>query len=88
MTEVDQRITLAREYLDGVQQRDVLHLPPSALLRECAESRRQLGQVLAAATGQAALLAEIRAVFAAFDWESDDRQYALERIERIVDGAL
>jgi hypothetical protein len=26
----------------------VLHLPPSALLRECAESRRQLAAVLAA----------------------------------------
>jgi hypothetical protein len=85
MTEVDQRITLAREYLAGAQQRDVLHLPPSALLRECAESRRQLGQVLDAATGQASTLAGIRAVLAAFDWESGDRQIALERIERIVD---
>jgi hypothetical protein len=48
MTEVDQRITLAREYLADVQQRDVLYLLPSALLRECAESRRQLAAVLAA----------------------------------------
>jgi hypothetical protein len=46
MQEVDQRITLAREYLADVQQCDVLHLPPSALLRECAESRRQLAAVL------------------------------------------
>ena len=29
-------------------------------------------------------LAQIRAIFAAFDWEHDDRQYALEEIERIV----
>jgi len=29
-------------------------------------------------------LAEIRALLAAFDWEHDDRQYALERIEMIV----
>ncbi|MGO9080381.1 MAG: hypothetical protein ACLQDY_15285 [Streptosporangiaceae bacterium] len=29
-------------------------------------------------------LAEVRAVLAAFDWEHDDRQYALEKIERIV----
>jgi len=29
-------------------------------------------------------LAEIRAILAAFDWEHDDRQYALERIEMIV----
>lgn len=32
------------------------------------------------------MVAEIRAIFAAFDWESDDRQYALEEIERIVEG--
>jgi len=31
-------------------------------------------------------LAAIRAVLAAFDWEHDDRQYALESIERIVEG--
>jgi prevent-host-death family protein len=30
-------------------------------------------------------LAEIRAILAAFDWEHDDRQYALERIEMIAD---
>jgi hypothetical protein len=34
----------------------------------------------------AAKLAEVRAVLAAFDWEHDDRQYALEEIERIVTG--
>jgi hypothetical protein len=34
---------------------------------------------------QAALeLAEVRKVFAAFDWETDDRQYALEKIDAIV----
>ena len=48
MTEVDQRITQAREHLAVVERTDVLRMPPSALLRECAESRRQLGQVLAA----------------------------------------
>jgi hypothetical protein len=33
-------------------------------------------------------LAAVRAVLAAFDWEHDDRQYALEEIEHIVmDGA-
>lgn len=31
-------------------------------------------------------LAEVRGVLAAFDWERDDRQYALERIEAIVTG--
>jgi hypothetical protein len=29
-------------------------------------------------------LAEIRGILAAFDWERDDRQYALERIEMIA----
>ena len=36
--------------------------------------------------GPAAQLAEIRLVFDAFDWETDDRQYALEQIEQIVNG--
>lgn len=31
-------------------------------------------------------LASIRAVFDVFDWETDDRQYALEQIEEIVKG--
>jgi hypothetical protein len=31
-------------------------------------------------------LTEIRALLARFDWEHDDRQLALEAIERIVDG--
>jgi hypothetical protein len=35
---------------------------------------------------EASQLAEIRAVLAAFDWEFDDRQLALEHIERIADG--
>jgi hypothetical protein len=31
-------------------------------------------------------LGEIRALLTAFDWEHDDRQYALEAIGRIADG--
>jgi hypothetical protein len=31
-----------------------------------------------------AKLAAVRSVLSAFDWEHDDRQYALEAIERIV----
>lgn len=31
-----------------------------------------------------AKLAAVRSVLSAFDWEHDDRQYALEEIERIV----
>ena len=30
------------------------------------------------------MVSEVRAVLAAFDWEQDDRQYALEKIERIL----
>jgi hypothetical protein len=37
--------------------------------------------------GQAAAqLAEIRLVFASFDWETEDRQFALEQIAEIVNG--
>jgi hypothetical protein len=31
-------------------------------------------------------LERIRAVLAAFDWELDDRQYALEEIDRLANG--
>src|SRR6516165_9757043 len=45
---VDQRVTLAREYLASIRIRPVATLPPLVLVRECAELRRQLGAVLAA----------------------------------------
>jgi hypothetical protein len=89
MQEVDQRITLARQYLAEVSGTSVEQLPPSVLMRECAELRRLLGQVLGLLgerRDEARQLAEIRAVLAAFDWEFDDRQLALERIERIAGG--
>jgi hypothetical protein len=89
MTEVDQRVTLAREYLAEARQRGVEQLPPTLLMREDAELRRLLGQVLgvlAERQDDARQLGEIRAVLAAFDWEFDDRQLALERIERIAEG--
>jgi hypothetical protein len=47
MTESDQRITRAREYLAGARQRKVGALPPTVLVRELTETRRQLGIVLA-----------------------------------------
>lgn len=31
-------------------------------------------------------LAQIRLVFDAFDWETDDRQYALEQVQQILNG--
>jgi hypothetical protein len=47
----DQRVELAREYLADVRRTGVDHLPPSVLMRECAELRRQLATVLAVIDG-------------------------------------
>jgi hypothetical protein len=83
----DQRAELAREYLTDAQRHSVDQLPPSLLMRECAELRRLLGQVLgvlAERQAEASRLAEIRDVLAGFDWERHDRQLALERIDRIA----
>lgn len=52
----DQRVQIAREYLAGARKRKVGELPPSLLIRECAEMRRLLGQVLDV-VDEAALLA-------------------------------
>ena len=49
----DARVELAREYLAGVRRTGVDHLPPSVLMRECAELRRQLGVVLGVIDGHA-----------------------------------
>jgi hypothetical protein len=83
-----QRVAIARDYLANIRHYPVEQLPPSRLLLEAAELRRQLGIVLSVIEHQdeAAGLAEIRAVFASFDWEHDDRQLALEVIERIAAG--
>jgi hypothetical protein len=43
--------------------------------------------IRAAGQQDGAKLAAIRAVLAAFDWEHDDRQYALEEIDRIAGDA-
>jgi hypothetical protein len=85
----DERAELARAYLAEVSATSVEQLPPSVLMRECAELRRLLGQVLGVLAGrqdEARQLAAIRQVLAAFDWECGDWQLALERIERIADG--
>ena len=42
----DLRVGQAREFLAGARKRKVTELPPSILMREDAELRRQLGQVL------------------------------------------
>jgi hypothetical protein len=83
----DQRVTSAREFLAGARRRKVDQLPPSLLMRECAELRRLLGQVLdvlAERRDAARRLAEVRALLAAFDLETHERQLALERIEQIA----
>jgi hypothetical protein len=85
----DERAELARRYLAEARQRDVEQLAPTLLMRECAELRHLLGQVLGIVAERqdgARQLAEVRALLEAFDWEFDDRQFALEAIERIVTG--
>jgi hypothetical protein len=52
------------------------------LLRELAAIADRLG----GEAEDAGRLAEVRGVLAGFDWERDDRQYALEAIERIAGG--
>jgi hypothetical protein len=81
-----QRVAAAREYLEYARKVHVADFPYSPLTRMAAELRRQLGQVLDVIGDDAGAgrLAAIRAVLARFDWESDDRQYALEEIDRIA----
>jgi hypothetical protein len=84
----DQRVEIARDYLATARRTSVEQLPPSLLMRECAELRRLLGQVLGILADRidaGRQLAEIRAVLAAFDWEHHDRQTALERIDQIAE---
>jgi hypothetical protein len=85
----DQRAELARAYLAEVRQRSVEELAPSLLMRECAELRRLLGQVLAVLAerqDESRQLGEVRQLLAHFDWQFHNRQLALEAIERIVAG--
>ena len=86
MTAPDER---ARAYLDVAQRHSVEALPPTILMRECAELRRLLGQVLAVLAERqddARQLTQIRALLADFDWQHSDRQLALEAIDHIVTG--
>ena len=79
------------DYLNGAGTAD-----PDALSMAAARLADALARLLAVlddgdqAAAQfpaaAAQLAEVRLVFAAFDWETDDRQYALEQIDQIVNG--
>ena len=73
----DQRVTAAREYLDGARKRKVAELPPSLLIRECAELRRALGQVLDVIGDQAAAFttAEAATVLDALAVAAEYRRY-------------
>jgi hypothetical protein len=85
----DERAELARQFLAEVRGRSVEQMPPTLLMRECAELRRLLGQVLAVLAerqDEGRQLAEVRQLLAEFDWDFHDRQLALEAIERIVTG--
>jgi hypothetical protein len=62
MTAPDRRVELAREYLRGARQRDINYLPPSRLMSELAETRRQLGAVLAVIAEQPVALGQDQAV--------------------------
>ena len=55
----DQRVTAAREFLEGARKRKVAELPPSVLMREDAELRRQLGQVLNVIAEAAGVLSQV-----------------------------
>lgn len=89
MSAPDERAELARQFLAEVRGRSVEQMPPTLLMRECAELRRLLGQVLAVLAerqDEGRQLAEVRQLLAEFDWDFHDRQLALEAIERIVTG--
>lgn len=59
-------------------------------LRKLADAAGEMAGALSSGEDQAAAdtqrLAEIRAILGNFDWERDDRQYALEQIEMIAEG--
>jgi 8-oxo-dGTP pyrophosphatase MutT (NUDIX family) len=56
-----------------------------SMLRQFLPATRATGQ---GSEDAAAKLDAVRGVLSAFDWEHDDRQHALEEIERIVTGPL
>jgi hypothetical protein len=73
---------------------DYIRAAPGADVADRALWAARLADMLAAvlgaldvpAAGTAEQLEEIRLVLEAFDWEMDDRQLALEEIDRIVSG--
>jgi hypothetical protein len=86
----DERVTYALDalrYFDSGNWVTAGALAPGMAAR-MADAVRGLLEVITEDQADAAHLAEIRAILAGFDWERDDRQYALERIEMIAGGDL
>jgi hypothetical protein len=70
-------VQYAREFLDGARNRPVPTLPPSVMMRELAETRRQLGIVLQVIEDQAAALtaADLATVLDALAVAAEYRRY-------------
>jgi|SRR5215831_10300099 len=81
----DQRVTSAREYLDGARKRKVTQLPPSLLIRECAELRRHLGQLLDVIGEQAGALQEARAALLSA-YETPAVMLTAAQVTTVLDG--
>jgi hypothetical protein len=85
------RVQQARERLASFPPDAELARMPAAELVTWAVRMQGAAQLLdayvrEAEADDARCLREIRGVLARFDWERDDRQYALEAIERIAEG--
>jgi hypothetical protein len=77
----DPRVTAAREYLRGARQRDINYLLPSRMMAELAETRRQPGQVLAAAPTAAGVVAGV--VTAGMRWR-ERRRYGPRVLPAVI----
>ena len=76
----------ARIYAGELDQPEAVPATP-LVVRGLAKAEAARAVVPADETTAAARLAEIRVVLGAFDWSTDDRQYALGQVEQIVNGA-
>jgi hypothetical protein len=74
-----------REWAEGQHQYAGMGDATYAAALEAA-GQPEAAAVPGTAAGDTRRLAAIRAVLAGFDWETGDRQYALEKIDRIADG--
>jgi hypothetical protein len=75
------------DYKAAVASAPVTRPPGREWMLRLASALGDLLDALGGPGDDARCLGEIRDLLARFDWEHDDRQYALEAIERIVDRA-